>query len=97
MAWVYQDREVGTFPNQGDRGTHVNVSGAAVLKSAPHPQNAVKLIEHLASAVVVAPGGDGPGRGYETRLYRLRLRLDDLGASAVAKRCSGQATNLVKL
>jgi iron(III) transport system substrate-binding protein len=37
------------FPNQGDRGTHVNVSGAAVLKSAPHAQNAVRLIEHLAS------------------------------------------------
>ena len=25
------------FPNQGDRGTHVNVSGAGVLKSAPQP------------------------------------------------------------
>ena len=36
------------FPNQGDRGTHVNVSGAGVLKSAPNQGNAVKLIEYLA-------------------------------------------------
>ena len=37
------------FPNQGDRGTHVNVSGAGVVKTAPHLDNAVKLIEYLAS------------------------------------------------
>lgn len=37
------------FPNQGDRGTHVNVSGAGVLKNAPHKDNAVKLLEYLAS------------------------------------------------
>ncbi|MEK0085036.1 Fe(3+) ABC transporter substrate-binding protein [Benzoatithermus flavus] len=37
------------FPNQKDRGTHVNVSGAAVLKTAPHKDNAVKLLEYLAS------------------------------------------------
>ena len=30
-------------------GTHVNVSGAAVAKNAPHAANAVKLIEFLAS------------------------------------------------
>jgi iron(III) transport system substrate-binding protein len=38
------------FPNQGDRGTHVNVSGAAVTKHAPNKANAVKLIEFLLSA-----------------------------------------------
>jgi iron(III) transport system substrate-binding protein len=37
------------FPNSGDRGTHVNVSGAVVAKYAPHKDNAVKLIEFLAS------------------------------------------------
>ena len=35
------------YPNQGDRGTHVNVSGAAVTKHAKHTKNAVKLIEFL--------------------------------------------------
>ena len=37
------------FPNAGDRGTHVNVSGAALTKHAPNKDNAVKLIEFLAS------------------------------------------------
>jgi len=35
------------FPNQGDRGTHVNVSGAGVTKHAPNKDNAIKLLEFL--------------------------------------------------
>ncbi len=37
------------FPNTADRGTHVNVSGAVVAKNAPNRDNAVKLLEFLAS------------------------------------------------
>ncbi len=37
------------FPNAKDRGTHVNISGAVVAKHAPHKENAVKLVEFLAS------------------------------------------------
>ncbi len=39
------------FPNQGvgERGTHVNISGAGVTKSAPNKENAIKLLEFLAS------------------------------------------------
>lgn len=37
------------FPNQETSGTHVNISGAGVAKYAPHPENAVKLIEFLSS------------------------------------------------
>jgi len=37
------------WPNQIDRGTHVNISGAGVLNNAPNPENAVRLIEFLAS------------------------------------------------
>jgi len=37
------------FPNTEDRGTHVNISGAIVAKNAPHKDNAVRLIEFLAS------------------------------------------------
>ncbi len=37
------------FPNQGDRGTHVNVSGGGVLKHAPNREAAVKFLEYLAS------------------------------------------------
>jgi len=37
------------FPNQKGRGTHVNISGAGVVKTAPNRENAVKFIEFLAS------------------------------------------------
>lgn len=37
------------FPNQNDRGTHINVSGAAVAKYAPNKANAILFIEFLLS------------------------------------------------
>lgn len=37
------------FPNQGDRGTHINVSGAGVTRNAPNRENAVRLLEYLVS------------------------------------------------
>lgn len=37
------------FPNQSGRGTHVNISGAGVLRNAPHRDNAVRFLEYLAS------------------------------------------------
>jgi len=35
------------FPNQENRGTHINVSGAGVAKYAPNKENAIKLLEFL--------------------------------------------------
>ncbi len=40
-----------TFPNQDNRGTHVNISGMALTKSAPNKDNAVKLMEFLSGAM----------------------------------------------
>ena len=37
------------FPNQKNRGTHVNISGAGVAKHAPHKEAAIKFLEYLAS------------------------------------------------
>ena len=37
------------FPNQTDRGTHMNVSGVALTRHAPNKDNAIKLMEFLAS------------------------------------------------
>lgn len=37
------------WPNQADRGTHLNVSGGAVAKSAKNRESAVKFLEYLAS------------------------------------------------
>jgi iron(III) transport system substrate-binding protein len=37
------------FPNKDGRGTHVNLSGMALAKYAPNRENAIKLMEFLAS------------------------------------------------
>lgn len=43
-------RKIGVFfPNQRDRGAHINISGAAVAKSAPNRGAAIRFIEHLVS------------------------------------------------
>jgi iron(III) transport system substrate-binding protein len=49
-----EDRQVAEkvgvlFPNQAGSGTHVNISGAGVMKNAPHREAAVKFLEYLAS------------------------------------------------
>lgn len=37
------------WPNQGDRGVHVNLSGIGLTKHAPHPEAAQKLVEWMTS------------------------------------------------
>ncbi len=44
-AWANSVRIV--FPNQDDRGTHMNISGMSLTKSAPNKDNAIKLMEFL--------------------------------------------------
>lgn len=35
------------FPNQGDRGTHINISGAGVAQFSKNKENAIKLLEYM--------------------------------------------------
>jgi len=49
-----EEREIAAklgvvFPNQASWGTHVNISGAGVMKHAPNREAAVKFLEYLAS------------------------------------------------
>ena len=37
------------WPNQNSYGTHINISGAGMLKHAKNPEAAVKFLEYLAS------------------------------------------------
>lgn len=37
------------FPNQGNRGTHMNISGGGVVKTSPNTNNAIKFLEFLLS------------------------------------------------
>ncbi|WP_017326377.1 Fe(3+) ABC transporter substrate-binding protein [Synechococcus sp. PCC 7336] len=53
------DREVAEstaifFPNQGDRGTHVNISGAGVAANAPNPEAAIAFLEYLSTPAAQA-------------------------------------------
>lgn len=45
-AWAAAVRVI--FPNQDNRGTHMNISGAVIVKHARHKTAAVKLLEFLA-------------------------------------------------
>ncbi|MEL6778453.1 MAG: Fe(3+) ABC transporter substrate-binding protein [Cyanobacteria bacterium J06597_16] len=37
------------FPNQGDRGTHVNISGLGLVQGAPHGENGIAFMEFVMS------------------------------------------------
>ena len=47
------------FPNQDDRGTHVNISGAGVLANAPNADNAITFLEFLVSPEAQKVFGEG--------------------------------------
>ena len=47
------------WPNQGNRGAHMNISGAGMLKHAPNKAASVKFLEYLASDEAQAYFADG--------------------------------------
>jgi iron(III) transport system substrate-binding protein len=47
------------WPNQATWGTHVNVSGAGVIKTAPNRDNAIRFLEYLASDAAQVYFADG--------------------------------------
>lgn len=50
MEVVQPDIPLALFwPNQDGRGVHINISGAGVTKYAPHPEEALQLLEWLSS------------------------------------------------
>lgn len=53
------ERMAVLFPNQGDRGTHVNISGAGVVRTAPNREAAVAFLEYLSSPPAQALFADG--------------------------------------
>ncbi|TVS11047.1 MAG: Fe(3+) ABC transporter substrate-binding protein [Wenzhouxiangella sp.] len=92
------DREVAErvgiiFPNQDDRGTHVNVGGAGVAANAPNRANAVRFLEFLASdraqelfaeANYEYPVVDGVRR-HESLAEWGELNFDQLGVEALGR------------
>ena len=47
------------FPNQADRGTHINISGVGLVKEAPHPENAIAFMEFLVTPEAQRVFADG--------------------------------------
>ena len=47
QAWAQSVNVI--FPNQANRGTHMNISGIALTKSTPNRDNAIKLMEFLSA------------------------------------------------
>ena len=81
------------FPNQDGRGTHVNVSAAAVLANAPNRANAIRFLEYLASDSAqdyFASGNDEypvvEGVGLSASVTQLgEFKRDDLNLSALGE------------
>ncbi len=47
------------FPNQGTTGTHVNISGAGVVATAPNRENAIRFLEYLTTESAQGYFADG--------------------------------------
>ena len=81
------------FPNQATTGTHVNMSGAGVVKTAPNRANAVKFLEYLSSPEaqkVLAQGNNEypatKGVAPTSAVEALgTFKADSLGASDIGK------------
>ena len=81
------------FPNQGDTGAHMNISGGGVAVHAPNPENAVKFLEYLASEQAqqyFSAGNDEypavPGVALSPSVAKLGFfQTDDISLSDVAQ------------
>ena len=76
-AWV--DAVEVVFPNQDDRGTHINISGMAMTKHAPNRDNALKLMEFLASDVAQKMYAEVNGEYPVNEKIELGAYLESLG------------------
>jgi iron(III) transport system substrate-binding protein len=69
------------WPNQKSWGTHVNVSGAGVIKTAPNRANAMRFLEYLASDAAQVYFADGNNEWPVVRGVRVaNPALEALGA-----------------
>jgi iron(III) transport system substrate-binding protein len=82
------------WPNQATFGTHLNISGAGVAKHSPHPQNALRFLEYLASDEAQAYFADGNNEWPVVRSVVVKnpaldalgpFKADTLSIAAIAK------------
>jgi len=80
-----EDREVAAkcgvvFPNQSNRGTHVNISGGAVARYAPNKAVAIKFLEYLVSPQAQKYFAEGNSEYPVIAGVELSVELKSLGA-----------------
>lgn len=68
------------FPNQSDRGTHVNISGAAIAANAPHKDAAIQFISFLLSPEVQKLYAEENGEFPAVKSVKLPTVLENLGS-----------------
>jgi iron(III) transport system substrate-binding protein len=68
------------FPDQAGNGTHVNISGAGVTKSAPNRENAVKFLEYLTSESAQRYFADGNNEYPAAVGLKANSAVEQLGA-----------------
>ena len=69
------------WPNQKSYGTHINISGGGMLKTAPHKEAAVKFLEYLASDEAQAHFADGNNEWPAVKRVNIRnAALESLGS-----------------
>jgi iron(III) transport system substrate-binding protein len=82
------------WPNQKSFGTHMNISGAGVLKSAPHRDAAIQYLEYLASDSAQAYFANGNNEWPVAKGVKLdnaaltslgNFKMDTLNISALGK------------
>jgi iron(III) transport system substrate-binding protein len=68
------------FPNQASFGTHMNVAGGGVVRTAPNRENAIRFLEYLASDEAQAYFAEGNNEWPVVRTAKIRNpELDSLG------------------
>jgi iron(III) transport system substrate-binding protein len=82
------------WPDQKGYGTHMNISGAGVMRNAPNRENAVRFLEYLASDAAQAyfAGGNNEWPVVKTAVFKNselaslgKFKADPLGAAQLAK------------
>jgi iron(III) transport system substrate-binding protein len=68
------------FPDQATTGTHVNISGAGVVKTAPNRENAVKFLEYLTSESAQRYFADGNNEYPASVGLKANSAVEQLGA-----------------
>jgi len=91
------------FPNQADRGAHMNISGAALTKHAKNKANAIKLLEFLSGSMAQYmyaqenfefPVRPGTPKSSLVQQYMGDFKADDLSLATIAANRS-KASKLV--